>query len=267
MYIGAISYIMKNHDTLSAMAALRAIGFESVEVWYDHPDAQCDYRKQDAQGAAETRRLIEGQGIVPRAYCVGQLTQKDVPNFRKIFEFARGFGVEVIVGYAQPAVVPELDRFCQEYRINYAIENVVPTLEYPLWSSRLVLQVVADCSEYMGANVDTGHFALMALTPAVEARALAGRIRHVHFKDVAKDYYVGNYGVDPGGHLKVPFGSGKADLAAVAEELKQQGYNRMVSVEHCIPYAGYYSPGADDPACPRCLSQALAYCRGLGIGS
>jgi sugar phosphate isomerase/epimerase len=170
------------------------------------------------------------------------------------------------VGYAYPSVVPSLDVHCQQYKIHYAIENVVPTLEHPIWSSNILLQVIAGCSEYVGSNVDTGHFALMCLSPVVEMQALAGHIKHVHLKDVKSDYYVGNYGVDPGGHLKGPFGSGKANLAAVVEELKRQRYGRMVSVEYCIPYSGYYSQGEDDPACVDCLSQALAYCKGLGIG-
>jgi len=266
MHLGAISYIMKNHPTPSAMTALRDIGFENVELWYDHPDGLCDYRKQDAKGAAETRKLIDSIGITPRTYCVGQLSEPDIPNFERIFEFAKGLGVDVIISYVQPSVVPSLDELCQRYEIHYGIENVVPTLEHPIWSSNILLQVLEGCSDYVGSNIDTGHFALMALTPVVEAQALAGRIKHVHFKDVKPDYYVGLYGVDSGGHLKGTFGAGKADLAGVAEELKRQGYDRMVSIEYCIPYDGYYAEGEDDPACPACLAQALAYCKELGIG-
>lgn len=266
MHLGAISYIMKNHDTPSAMAALRGVGFENVELWYDHPDGLCDYRKQDAKGAAQTRKLIEGLSITPRTYCVGQLTQEDVPNLARIFEFAKGLGVDVIISYVHPSIVPNLNELCQQYKIHYGIENVVPTLVHPIWSSAILLQVLEGCPEYMGSNLDTGHFALMALSPVVEAQALAGRIKHVHFKDVKPDYYVGLYGIDSGGHLKGTFGAGKANLAAVTEELKRQEYDRMVSIEYCIPFEGYYSEGEDDPACLDCLAQALAYCRELGIG-
>ena len=266
MHLGTISYILKNHDTPTAMADLRDIGFENVELWYDHSDGLTDYRQQDAKGGAEARELIESFGITPRAYCVGQLTQRDVPNFERIFEFAKGLGVDVIAGYAQPSVVSTLDEWCQRYEIHYAIENVVPTLEHPIWSAVTLLQAIEGCSEYVGSNLDTGHFALMCLTPVVEAKALAGHIKHVHFKDVKPDFYVGNYGISSLGHMDAPFGSGKAGLAAVVEELKRQEYDRMVSIEYCIPYSGYYMEGEDDPACPACLAQALAYCRELGIG-
>ena len=139
MHLGAISYIMKNQDTASAMSALREIGLENVEVWYDHPDGLCDYRQQDAAGAAQARQLIESIGITPRAYCVGQLGEPDIPNVGRIYEFAQGFGLDVIVGYAHPSVVPTLDEHCQRYDIHYAIENVVPTLEHPIWSSNILL--------------------------------------------------------------------------------------------------------------------------------
>ncbi|MBM3237601.1 hypothetical protein FJZ31_15025 [Candidatus Poribacteria bacterium] len=68
MEIGVISYLLRHHDTPSAMAFLQDIGFENVELDYRHADGLCDYHKVDAKGAAETRKLVESFGITPRAY-------------------------------------------------------------------------------------------------------------------------------------------------------------------------------------------------------
>ena len=50
MEIGVISYLLRHHDTPSAMAFLRDIGFENVELDYRHADGLCDYHEVYAKG-------------------------------------------------------------------------------------------------------------------------------------------------------------------------------------------------------------------------
>ena len=239
MKIGVISYLLRHHDTPTAMAFLRDIGFENVELDFRHADGLCDYHKVDAEGAGKTRELVESFGITPEAYCVGGLGKDHLPYLENVFEFARGLGVEVIVGVLDPHILPQLDEFCERYKIHYAIENHRGNV---FQAADTILEALEGHSMYIGANTDTGHFAAAGLVPVEEVRKLVGRIYHVHFKDSDQ---------------REPLGSGTADLPAVMAELKRQGYDRLYSIEH------YEYPGIEDDVLRAGLAQALEYVEGL----
>ena len=239
MEIGVISYLLRHHDTPTAMAFLQDIGFKNVELDFRHADGLCDYHKVDARGAAETRKLIESFDITPKAYCVGGLGQGHLPQLENVFEFAKGLGVEVIVGVLDPNILSELDEICEKYNIYYAIENHRGNV---FEAADTILKALEEHSEYIGANTDTGHFASAGLIPVEEVQKLAGRIYHVHFKDSDQ---------------REPLGSGIANLPAVFAELKRQGYNRLLSIEH------YEYSGIEDDELRAGLSQALEYVKGL----
>ncbi len=239
MDIGVISYLLRHHDTPSAMAFLRDIGFQYVELDFRHADGLCDYHKVDAQGAAETRKLVEAYGITPRAYCVGGLGKDQLPYLEKVFEFAKGLGVEVIVGVLDPDILPQMDEFCETYKLYYAIENHKGNV---FQSASTILNALEGHSPYIGANTDTGHFAVVGLDPVEEVHKLAGRIYHVHFKDSDQHEQLG---------------AGTANLPGVIAELKRQGYNRLLSIEH------YEYQGIDDRTLRQGLTQALAYVKNL----
>ena len=239
MEFGVISYLLRHHDTPAAMAFLRNIGFEYVELDYRHADGLCDYHKLDARGAVETRQLIESFGITPKAYCVGGLRKEHLPYLENVFEFAKGLGVEVIVGVLDPDILPQLDDFCERYAIYYAIENHRGNV---FQAADTILEALEGHSKYIGANTDTGHFAIAGLIPVEEVRKLAGRIHHVHFKDSDQ---------------REPLGSGTAGLPEVTAELKRQKYDRLVSIEH------YEYRGIEDDVLRAGLNQALEYVKEL----
>jgi sugar phosphate isomerase/epimerase len=239
MDIGVISYLLRHHDTPTAMAFLKDIGFESVELDFRHADGICDYHKVDASGAAKTRKLVESHGIVPKAYCVGGLGKGNLSDLERVFEFAKGLGVEVVVGVLDPDILPQMDELCEKYKIYYAIENHRGNV---FEAADTILEALEGHSEYIGANTDTGHFASAGLKAVDEVKKLAGRIYHVHFKDSDQ---------------RQPLGSGTADLPAVMAELKRQGYNRLLSIEH------YEYQGIDDDTLKAGLIQAFKYVKEL----
>lgn len=239
MDIGVISYLLRHHDTPSAMKFLRDVGFEYVELDFRHADGLCDYHEVDAEGAAETRKIVESFDITPKAYCVGGLGKDHLPYLENVFEFAKGLGVEVIVGVLDPDILPQMDEYCEKYQIYYAIENHRGNV---FQAADTILEALEGHSEYIGANTDTGHFAIAGLSPVEEVKKLEGRIYHVHFKDSDQ---------------REPLGSGTADLPAVLAELKRQGYDRLLSIEH------YEYEGIDDGTLRRGLTQALTYLENL----
>jgi len=73
-------------------------------------------------------------------------------------------------------------------------------------------------------------------------RKLAGRIYHVHFKDSDQ---------------RLPLGGGSVNLASIYKELKRQGFDRLLSIEH------YEYQGIPDEELRKGLIHALGYVQGL----
>ena len=238
--IGVISYLLRHHDTPTAMDFLRDIGFENVELDYRHADGLCDFHEVDAKGAAEVRQLCIEHGITPRAYCVGGLRKdRDYDYLENVFEFAKGLEVPVIVGVLDPALLPQIDELCERYRIYYAIENHRGDV---FEAADTILEALEGHSNYIGANADTGHFAAAGLNALEEVRKLRGRIYHVHFKD--SDQHK-------------PLGAGTVDLPSIYKELKEQGFDKLLSIEH------YEYRGISDEELRKGLAHGLGYVQGL----
>ena len=125
MKIGVISYLLRHHDLPTAMGFLRDIGFERVELDYRHAGGMTDYHSVDAEGAARAREVCLGYDITPMAYCVGGLNVTHLPDLRKVFEFARGLGVEVVVGVLDPDILPQLDALCHAVPLHPFVVEMV----------------------------------------------------------------------------------------------------------------------------------------------
>jgi len=214
MNIGVISYLLRHHGVAKAMDILAEIGYESTELDFRHADGLTDYNIQDAVGGARARYICLEHGIVPRAYCVGGLNKDHLPVLRNVFEFATGLGVNVITGVLDPDILPQLDALCQEYGLYYAIENHRGNV---FEEAKTMLEAVAPYSMYVGFNPDTGHFASAGHDAVKEVAKLAGRVYHVHFKDMDQHKHLGQGGID---------------MPGVMAELKKQGFNGLWSIEH-----------------------------------
>jgi sugar phosphate isomerase/epimerase len=240
MKIGVISYLLRHHGTASAMDFLCDLGYEYTELDFRHADGLTDYHKVDAKGAAAARKLCIAHGITPMAYCVGGLSkQNDLANLKNVFEFAKGLEVEVITGVLDPALLPDLDELCEAYKIHYAIENHSGNV---FEAADTILKALEGHSKYIGANPDTGHFASAGLNAAQEVMKLAGRIYHIHFKNLDQEK---------------PLSAGGVDMAAVYKTLKLQGFDRLLSIEH------YEYDEITDDTLRKGLSNALGYVTGL----
>jgi sugar phosphate isomerase/epimerase len=240
MKIGVISYLLRHHSTADAMDFLSDLGYKYTELDYRHADGLTDFHKVDAKGATEARKLCIAHGITPMAYCVGGLSKsRDSDVLRNVFEFAKGLEVEVITGVLDPELLPDLDELCEEYSIYYAIENHLGNV---FQAADTILQALEGHSMFIGANPDTGHFEAAGVDPLEQVEKLAGRIYHVHFKDSDQ---------------RLPLGAGTVDLPAIYKELKQQGFDRLLSIEH-----NEYG-GISDDDLRKALAHDLGYVQGL----
>lgn len=146
----------------------------------------------------------------------------DEAECRKVFDFAKAMGIETIVSEPEPDAFDLLDKLTEEYGINVAIHNHPEPSRY--YAPEMVLKAVEGHSKRIGACADTGHWMRSGINPLDALKMLEGRIISFHFKDLNK------YGRD--GEHDVPWGQGEANVKALMEEIKRQGFQGVFSIEY-----------------------------------
>lgn len=142
----------------------------------------------------------------------------------KAFEFAKEMGATTIVAEPPAEAFDMVEKLCNEYEINLAVHNHPKSPDSHYWNPESVLAVCRGRGPRIGGCCDTGHWVRSGLKPVECLRKVKGRISGFHLKDVAV------WGKPEA--RDVPLGTGVADYAAVLEELKQQGYRGVMSLEY-----------------------------------
>jgi len=213
LYVSVITYLFRQEPTPVMLERLQRLGFRRVELDYRHPDGLCDYRTADEAQADQTRRLLADYGITPDAYGIGGFNTSHLDVLERAFAFARGLGVKMITGVADPAVLGRLDDLCAQFGIHFAIENHQGSL---FEHADVILPALSGQSDRLGINFDSGHFHAVGLDAVTEARKLRGKIYHVHLKDSDQTK---------------PLGQGEVGILGLLDELRAQQYPGALSIE------------------------------------
>jgi len=145
----------------------------------------------------------------------------DQAQSRKVFDFAKKWGIDTLVAEPEPQALDLVEKLCQDYHIKVAIHNHPKPSRY--WNPDTVLQAVNGRSPLLGACADTGHWIRSGLDPVECLKKLQGRIICLHFKDLAQK--------SPRTH-DVPWGTGVADVKGMMAELKRQGFRGAFGIEY-----------------------------------
>jgi sugar phosphate isomerase/epimerase len=149
----------------------------------------------------------------------------DEAGARKIFEFAKQMGMRAVTTESTGSI-DTIEKLVKEYDIAVAYHNhprQPNSPDYKVWDPNYVLALVKDRDPRIGACADTGHWLRSNLKPVECVRILKGRIVSSHLKDLDK--------LGEGSH-DVPFGTGVADVKAVLDEFKAQGFAGNISIEY-----------------------------------
>jgi sugar phosphate isomerase/epimerase len=160
------------------------------------------------------KKLADAGGLKLVAYGVDGVPN-DEPGARKMFDWARKMGIEVLVTETTPNAVHE--KLTTEYGIRFALHNHPQS-----WPPDKVLAACEGHNKLIGSCSDTGHWMRANLKQVEQIKKLAGRVEHLHFKDL-NDY---------GNAHDVPWGTGKGDPKGVLTELKSQGFKGYCSIEY-----------------------------------
>lgn len=210
--LGAQSYSFRKFDLAGAIRCLKDLGLTAIEFCAVHfpPDVS-------DQGFPAVLESIQRAGITAPCYGVEGFTA-DVAANRKKFEFGKALGVECLTADPTADAFDSLDELCEEFHIKIAIHNHGPGARYDKVAD--TLRAVESRHPFIGACVDTGHAIRSGEKPHEVIAALGPRVHSVHLKDWVH------------GGEEQRIGEGDLDLAAVAESLKQTGFQGPIIFEY-----------------------------------
>lgn len=179
-----------------------------AQMGFDLPG---EIREQIKAKLAEANVSIAAFGVVG--------VPRQEAQARRLFEFAKAMGIEVIVSEPAEDQFDLIDTLCQEYEIKLAVHNHPRPSHY--WNPDTVLKVVEGRSKWLGACADVGHWVRSGLDPVECLKKLQGRIHDIHIKEI--DTNVGH---------DVVWGTGQGRIKGILEELHRQGYKGTFAIEY-----------------------------------
>ena len=172
----------------------------------------------------KVKAKLKEAGITAVAYGVVGLS-KDEAASRKVFEFAKSFGIRVINTESVDAI-DTFEKLVKEYDIKVGFHDHPKRADdpnYKMWDPNYILSVVKDRDPRIGSCADIGHWVRSGLVPVECVKILKGHIVSSHMKDLHAPL--------PSGH-DVHWGLGVSGVKAVLDEYKVQGFEGPISVEY-----------------------------------
>jgi sugar phosphate isomerase/epimerase len=239
--LGVASYTLRGMPLDNALTAVRRVGLNSLSVNRAHLPWE-----NSPPGWTASVQKFKAAGVAVR--CCGVMTLKnDEAAVRGAFEYARTLGVSVLACSPEPAALPLVARFVEEFDLRAAIHNHGPEDKvYP--SPHEVWSAIQPYDARIGLCIDVGHAFRAGADPADCIRRYRTRLYDVHLKDS-----VAAMGAED---TPVEVGRGRIDQRAILTALTETGYQQMVWFE--------YEKDGNDPL-PG-LAESIGYIRGLLTG-
>lgn len=185
---------------------------DGIELWFPHVWPG----KVTPSLASVVRRRLAARGMACCA-CAGGLPDPamDPDGCEELFQVTQMLHAPLIAAHLPATIVPRLGAYCERYGVRVGFENGHER------DVSEIIDVIREGGPWLGANLDTGNLAAQGGDPVRAVRELAGRLVHVHFKDVPA----------VGAHDCVALGKGIVDVRGVVRELKALGYDGWLSIE------------------------------------
>jgi len=198
---------------------------------------KADFLPYDADDAAIAayKRKLSVAGVA--SLVTGPLYAKDEASLRCQFEFARRYGMKVVVGVPyedardgdwsgrveSDAMLDAIDRLVKEYDIRYAIHNHGPDIPRLFPTAESVLKRIGDRDRRIGVCLDVGHERRAGLDPVAFIRAHADRIFDVHLKNIR---------IDAKRNIAMPGPRGELPVFDILRALAEVGYQGVCHIEY-----------------------------------
>ncbi|MGA2866587.1 MAG: TIM barrel protein [Verrucomicrobiota bacterium] len=250
-FIGCQAYTFNHFTLFEAIEKTAQAGGSVIEFFpgqklsKDEPDVVWDHN-----ASPETIQKVQAKLAQHKVQAVNYGVvdvPRDEAQARKLFEFAKTIGLRAITTESVDAI-DTIEKMVKEYDILVGFHNHPKQADNPnyrMWDPNYVLSVVKERDPRIGSCADTGHWLRSNLNPLDCLRLLQGRIISSHLKDLNQ--------MGPDAH-DVPFGTGVADIPALLDELKRQGFAGNLSIE----YEYHWENSTPD------VAQCIGFVRGYG---
>lgn len=225
-FIGCQAYTFKNFTAFDAIAKTKEAGGNMIEFYPGQAmKPNSDIKVHHTMSEEARKELLDEckrQGV--HAVNYGVVGAKNADEVNQIMDFAKAMGLyavcteaaELIAAWEAAAIRTDTKVAFHEHG------GSMKKAKYKVWHPLYISGLVEGRDNRVGACADLGHWCTSELVPVDCLRILEGRIVSVHLKDKEKN---GNAAV-------VPAGKGVVDVAACLEELKKQGFDGHISIEH-----------------------------------
>jgi sugar phosphate isomerase/epimerase len=225
-FIGAQAYTFKEFSAFEAIAKTKEAGGNMIEFYPGQKmKPGSDVKVHHTMSEESMNELLaecKRQGV--HAVNYGVVAAGNPMEVQSIMSFAKKMGLYAVCSESTEQVAA-WEAAAKEFDVKVAFHEHGGSMSnpnYKVWHPLYIRGVVESRDSRIGACADLGHWCTSNLIPVECLRILKGRIVSVHLKDKAK---MGNAEV-------VVAGKGVVDVAACLEELKKQGFDGHISIEH-----------------------------------
>jgi sugar phosphate isomerase/epimerase len=228
--IGAQSYSFRDRPLDACIDAFRVVGLGECELWQGHVEPR-DMKWPELKNWRltaplshfhEIREKFDRAGVLLYAYNYSFRREMTDAEIERGFEMAKALGVEHITASATVSVAPRVDKYAQKYKIMVGFHGHDQTDKPDEFSTaETFARAMKGASQYLGVNLDTGHFVAAGGDPVAYLRENHARINMIHLKDRKK-----NHGAN------LPFGEGDTPNVEVLRLLRDEGWKIPANIEY-----------------------------------
>jgi len=251
--IGAQSYSFRDRPLDACIQAFVTVGLGECELSQAHlePGEGTVTREKLREWRLNTplsyfedvRKKFDAAGVRLYAYNYSFRHDMTEAEMRRGFEMTKALGCRYITASSNVSLAPAVDKLAEEFKITVGFHGHDNTANLDEFSTPETFErALHGASQYLGINLDIGHFTAAGGDAVSFIREHHERIVTLHLKDRKKNH---------GDNL--PFGEGDTPIVAVLQLLRDQRWHIPANIEY-----EYGKPGMDTIVE---VKKCYAYCR------
>ena len=228
--IGAQSYSFRDRDLDACVQAYQSTGIGECELWQGHVEPQHVSREELRRWRLSVpmahfqaiRRKFEDARVLLYAYNYSFFKDFTEAEYIRGFEMARALGVHYITASSNLSIAHKVDEYAQKHRIVVGFHNHDRISDPDQFSTAATFeQALKGASNWVGINLDVGHFVAANQDPVSFLRQWHPRIVTLHLKDRKRDH-----GAD------LPWGEGDTPVSDVLRLVRDHHWKFPCNIEY-----------------------------------